>query len=113
MMYNVDYSALGKRIRSERRRQELTQGKLAEMAEISESFMGQIERGGRILSIETLTKLANALNMSIEYILCGEHNHHKLLSEIHDALLRMHDHRRKTLLSMMKTLVSHSDSWLV
>ena len=38
------------------------------MANISDSFMGHIERGGRTLSIETLAKLADALNVSIEYI---------------------------------------------
>ena len=74
-MYNIDYKELGKRIRAERRRQDLTQEKLAEMADISDSFMGHIERGGRTLSIETLAKLANALNMNIEYIICGEFNY--------------------------------------
>jgi transcriptional regulator with XRE-family HTH domain len=45
------------------------------MANISDSFLGHIERGGRTLSIETLAKLANALNLSIEYIICGEFNY--------------------------------------
>ena len=34
-MYNIDYKELGKRIRAERRKQYLTQEKLAEMANIS------------------------------------------------------------------------------
>lgn len=74
-MYNIDYKELGKRIRAERRKQDLTQEKLAEMANISDSFMGHIERGGRTLNIEILVKLANALNLSIEYIICGEFNY--------------------------------------
>ena len=65
-MYEIDYVALGRRIRAERRRQDLTQEQLAEMADISESFMGHIERGGRVLSVETLIRLANALNISAE-----------------------------------------------
>ena len=60
---------LGKRIRAERRQQDLTQEKLAELSGISDSFMGHIERGGRTLSIETLAKLADALDVSIEYII--------------------------------------------
>lgn len=44
-MYDIDYKELGKRIRAERQKQELTQEKLAEMANISDSFMGHIERG--------------------------------------------------------------------
>ena len=112
-MYNIDYKELGKRIRSERRRQDLTQEKLAEMADISDSFMGHIERGGRTLSIETLAKLANALNMSIEYIICGEYNYQPdmLPNEIHDALNQMDSNQRRVFLSMMKALAAHPDMW--
>ena len=114
-MYNIDYKELGKRIRAERRHQDLTQEKLAEMAEISDSFMGHIERGGRTLSIETLAKLANALNLSIEYIVCGEHNYQPdmLPEEIHDALNRMSSSQRKVFLNMMKTLAARPDMWPV
>ena len=114
-MYNIDYKELGKRIRAERRSQDLTQEKLAEMAEISDSFMGHIERGGRTLSIETLAKLASALNMSIEYIICGEHNYqpNMLPEEILGALNQMSSSQRKVFLSIMKTLAAHSDLWSV
>ena len=114
-MYNIDYKELGKRIRAERRRQDLTQEKLAELADISDSFMGHIERGGRTLSIETLAKLANALNLSIEYIVCGEFNYQPAMlpPEIHDALNQMSGRQRKVFLAMMKTLADNSDSWAV
>lgn len=114
-MYNIDYKDLGKRIRAERRKQDLTQEKLAEMANISDSFMGHIERGGRTLSIETLAKIANALNLSIEYIVCGEFNYQPdmLPSEILDALNRMSSNQRKVFLKMMKTLATHQDMWPV
>jgi transcriptional regulator with XRE-family HTH domain len=114
-MYNIDYAELGKRIRAERRKQDLTQEKLAEMADISDSFMGHIERGGRTLSIETLAKLANALNLSIEYIVCGEFNYQPdmLPTEIIEALNRMSESQRKAFLNIMKTLAAHSDMWPV
>lgn len=114
-MYNIDYKELGKRIRAERRKQDLTQEKLAEMANISDSFMGHIERGGRTLSIETLAKLANVLNLSIEYIICGEFNYQPemLPSEIFDALNRISGNQRKVFLNMMKTLAASPDMWPV
>ena len=114
-MYEIDYKELGKRIRAERRKQDITQEKLAEMAEISISFMGHIERGGRTLSIETLAKLANALNMSIEYIICGEHNYRPgmLPEEVYESLNRMSDSQRKVFLNIMKTLAAHPDDWQV
>jgi len=114
-MYNIDYKALGERIRAERKRQGLTQEKLAEMTDISESFMGHIERGGRTLSIETLVKLANALNLSIEFIVCGEFNYlpYMLPAEVHDALKQMSGNQRKVFLDIMKTLAAHPDMWKI
>lgn len=114
-MYQIDYAELGKRIRNERKRQNLTQEQLAELTGISDSFMGHIERGGRTLSIETLVKLANALNLSIEYIVCGKYNYQPdmLPSEIYDALDRLNDRQRKIFLSIMRTLAEHSDMWPV
>jgi transcriptional regulator with XRE-family HTH domain len=112
-VYNIDYRELGKRIRTERRKQDLTQEKLAEMSEISDSFMGHIERGGRTLSIETLAKIANALNLSIEYIVCGEYNYQPdmLPAEMFEALKKMSGSQRKVFLSIMKTLATYPEMW--
>jgi transcriptional regulator with XRE-family HTH domain len=112
-IYNIDYKELGRRIRSERRRQELTQEKLAEMADISDSFMGHIERGGRTLSVETLARIANALNLSIEYIVCGEFSYQPdmLPAEIQENLSRMSNQQRTIFLKIMKTLAAHLEMW--
>jgi len=112
-MYIIDYKELGKRIRTERRRQDLTQEKLAEMADISDSFMGHIERGGRTLSIETLAKLANALSLSIEYIVCGEYNYQPsvLPTEINETLGKMNSNQRKIFLDIMKILAANPSKW--
>ena len=114
-MYNIDYKELGKRIRDERKHQGFTQEKLAELADISDSFMGHIERGGRTLSIETLAKLANALNLSIEYIVCGEFNYQPdmLPEDMSAALKRMSGSQRKVFMNIMKTLAAHPDMWQV
>jgi len=112
VMYNIDFNELGNRIRAERRKQKLTQKKLAKAAQISNSFMGHIERGGRTLSIKTLANLANALNLSIEYIVCGEFHYQPAMipSEIHEALNKMNDSQRKMFLAMMKTLADNTAS---
>ena len=82
---------------------------------MSDSFLGHIERGGRTLSVETLVKLANALNLSMEYLVCGEYNYQPsmLPSEIQEALNQMSDSQRRVFLSMMKTLAAKSDMWPV
>jgi transcriptional regulator with XRE-family HTH domain len=114
-MYTINYKDIGKRIRAERRKQGLTQEKLAELADISESFMGHIERGGRTLSIETLAKISNSLNVSIEYILCGELHYQPgiLPDEILEALNRMSASQLKVFLGMLQTLAAHADMWPV
>lgn len=114
-MYQLNYKEMGNRIRMERRKQDLTQEKLAEMVGISESFMGHIERGGRTLSIETLVKISNVLNLNIEYLICGEHNYQPAMlpTEILDALDRMNASQRRAFLNMMKTLAAHSDEWKI
>lgn len=64
----MDYRLLGERIKQERLNKGLTQEVLAEKASISVSFLGQIERGERKLSLETLIKLGEALDVSLDYL---------------------------------------------
>lgn len=49
----VNYQDLGLRVRDARKAKHLTQEQLAEKVGISSSFMGHIERGTRIASIDT------------------------------------------------------------
>lgn len=65
----VDYKDLGKRVRTLRRTKNMTQEQLAEMLGISASFMGHIERGSRIASLDTLVTLCNVLKVSPHHLL--------------------------------------------
>ena len=60
----MDCSSLGARVRMYRREQNLTQEQLAEAAGISASFLGHIERGTRVLSVDTLLCLCRALHVT-------------------------------------------------
>jgi transcriptional regulator with XRE-family HTH domain len=66
---DVDYSLLGKRIREERQRLNLTQEKLAEDVNISTAYLGQIERGERSVTLDKLIPLANRLGVTIDFLL--------------------------------------------
>jgi transcriptional regulator with XRE-family HTH domain len=48
-----------------------SQEELAEKLEISASFLGHIERGTRIASLETLVKLCQALDTDPNYLLAA------------------------------------------
>lgn len=65
----MDYTQLGKRIREERLALNLTQESLAERVDVSDAYIGQIERGQRSLSLETLVKLAKRLGVTVDYLL--------------------------------------------
>jgi transcriptional regulator with XRE-family HTH domain len=73
----VDYKALGQRVRKVRLLREMTQEQVAEKADVVNSYVGVIERAEKKASINTLVKISNALNCSVDYLLgdslvCGE-----------------------------------------
>lgn len=65
----MDYKRLGLRIREERLKINLTQEQLAEAIDISNSYMGQIERGERSVTLDTLLRLTNKLGITVDYLL--------------------------------------------
>lgn len=65
----MNYKRLGERIREERLRLNLTQAQLAEAIDISDTYMGAIERGERSLTLDTLVRLVNRLGVTIDYLL--------------------------------------------
>ncbi|MBQ9263975.1 MAG: helix-turn-helix transcriptional regulator [Clostridia bacterium] len=65
----VDYESMGKRIRYKRRMKKVSQEELAKSINISPSFYGNIERGMRIPSIDTLVDIANFLGTGTDYLL--------------------------------------------
>lgn len=65
----MDFYLLGHKIRNLRISHHLSQASLAALIDVSTNYIGQIERGDRKPSIETLVALCNALNTSMDYIL--------------------------------------------
>lgn len=65
----MDYRDMGRKVRSLRKTRGLTQERLAELLDISASFLGHIERGTRTASIDTLARLCNALHISPAYLM--------------------------------------------
>ena len=68
----MDYFAMGQRICRFRKELRLTQEQLAEQADISASFLGHVERGTRIASLETVMKLCAALRVTPNDLLVGK-----------------------------------------
>lgn len=66
----IDYRAIGKRIRAERKKQNLSQEQLAEMADLSPVHISHIETANTKLSLPALLCIINALRISADNILC-------------------------------------------
>lgn len=67
----MDYSTIGRQIRVKRLELRLTQERLAERCDLSVSYMGAVERGDKIPSLETFIVIANALGASSDDLLSG------------------------------------------
>lgn len=65
----MNFEALGKRIRQQRKLLKLTQEELAAAAEVSTSYIGHIERGIKHCSLETLVAIANTLEITPDVLL--------------------------------------------
>lgn len=65
----MNYLLLGKRIREERLRLNLTQERLAEDINISTAYLGQVERGERHITLDKLIPLAGRLGVSVDFLL--------------------------------------------
>ena len=68
-MAELNYKALGQRIRTARQKRSMTQDKLAEACGLSTAHIGHIERGTRIPSLDTLFLIACELDVSTDYLL--------------------------------------------
>lgn len=65
----MDYKKLGKRIREERLRLNLTQEHLSEEIGISTAYLGQIERGERNITLDKLITLTNRHGVTVDFLL--------------------------------------------
>lgn len=100
---SVDYIVIGRRIRELRKASGCTQAILASKCEISTSFMGHIERGSRIASLETLVKISNELRVSLDGLVLG----------LDGPVTSIHTTKKMRILNdIMRVLNEHSDEWL-
>ena len=66
---NMDYKAMGKRLKIERCNLILTLEQLAEEVGLSPAYIGQIERGERNISLDKLILIVNKLGVTVDYVL--------------------------------------------
>jgi transcriptional regulator with XRE-family HTH domain len=71
MVTQKDRKLLGQGIRKYRKRGRLTQEKLAERVDINPVYMGQIERGYKVPTVDVLLRIAKALRTRLRHLVEG------------------------------------------
>lgn len=66
----LDYKAIGKRIKIARIKADMTQERLSEIVQISPTHLSNIETGTTHVSLTTIVGLANALSVTVDDLLC-------------------------------------------
>lgn len=72
MEQELNYIAIGDRIRKYRELSRMTQEQLSESCALSTGYIGHLERGTRSPSLETLVKISQILRVSLDDLVFGK-----------------------------------------
>ena len=72
MEQELDYIAIGDRIRKYRELSRMTQEQLSESCSLSTGYIGHLERGTRSPSLVTLVKISQILRVSLDDLVFGK-----------------------------------------
>ncbi len=108
MEYHLDYARIGKRISEFRRAKKLSQFQLAELAEVTDSYISHIETGRKKPSLESLVRIASALGITLDRILLGNQvaDLKDYLPEIRNLMKDCSPYEKAVILDMVKSLKS-------
>ena len=106
---NVDYTAIGQRIKQVRRSRGMTQERLAEALSVSVGYVSQIERGVTKISLDTLAAVATQLNCELSELVTGVSvaQGRYLDRELAELIGRMNGRQRKLLLEIAQLLLTY------
>ncbi len=108
----VDYILMGKRLAERRKSAGLTQEQLAEMAELTNNYISNIENGRSVPSVETLVDLCEALRTTPDAILSGVSltSPEYMRDEIQQQLDRCLPHERRLISGFISLLLTERNS---
>lgn len=108
----LDTKLLGQRIKSSRAAQNISQKDLANQVEVSPSAINQYEKGEKVPSTGTLVKLAEALDISADYLLGASNKKDLFLDnkkkEIFNDLFSLNKRDRMQIMSNISFLKEQS-----
>ncbi|WP_340026422.1 helix-turn-helix transcriptional regulator [Paenibacillus sp. FSL K6-1096] len=98
---------IGERIRRLRKEMNLSQEQLAERSGLHTNYVGQVERGEKNLTLETLEKVVTGLNISLQELFryIGPMEQKDALSQIIELLVERPSEDQKMALSLLKSVL--------
>lgn len=106
----MELKSIGKNIRKFRRIKKLRQEDLAERANLSTNYVGAIERGEKIPSLETFIDIVNVLGVSADMILNEVIDTGYVIknSLFNDKLEKLSPDDRTRIYDVIDTMIRHS-----
>lgn len=106
----MELESIGKNIRKFRLARKLRQEELAEQTGLSTNYIGMIERGEKVPSLESFITISNALDVSADMLLCdvihtGYEVKNSLLTE---KMKNLRTEDRDRIYDVVETLLKHT-----
>ena len=104
--YELNFTLIGKRIKELRRSKKISQIKLAEFADVSETYISYIESGKKKASLSTLVSIANVLDVTMDELLAGNQSIKRLeyQTEIDEIIAGCTRYEQRVLFEMLLSL---------
>lgn len=99
----MDKKDFGLRIRDLRVEANYTQEELAEKADLSAVYLGEVERGKKVIGVDKFINIVKALGVSADYVLCNElpTGEPYVFDEITEKLKKLDPKQRKTAIDIL------------
>lgn len=106
----MEYKSIGQNIQKNRNNLKLTQEALAEMANLSVSYMGAIERGEKLPKLKAFINIANALEISSDALLADvlKAGNEVVVSDLSNKLSRLSPTDQRRILHVIETMIADS-----
>lgn len=97
---------IGQRIRNYRTQKGLSQEKLAELAGCHPTYIGQLERGEKNATLESVEKIASAMNISLSELFdkLGKSGGNNIAAKCYDLVASKNEAEQKQLYKMLQEM---------
>lgn len=107
----MDVASIGRNIKKYRKNQNMRQETLAEMAKVSANYIGMIERGDKTPSLTTFLRIANALRVTADMLLCDVLDTRSVIKDslLSDKIRKLPEKEQQRIYAVMEALLEQAE----